>query len=199
MTTPYRALLEAEFEDDLDDDEAMLDDDADEFGDDAYDEFDLEDDADPLSEPESERRGTPRSVLAACLPDRVPGSDTFARVGRLAPMFRDRAAYRRLCRGGLWYMPGRGKILWSIARLLLKANGSDMRVSQYLDAVRDHPFNEPFKSKTGRRWPTRAFLPRWQRGEGRTWVGRGGGYGLLFFPPPGDVSGLANPYNPGDR
>lgn len=133
-------------------------------------------------------------ILRACLPERISGQDKFFVISKTAGMFRDTKKIETLCRGGLWYMPGRGRILLSVARWLLRKSDSDMSVSKYLDKVRDHPFNRQFRRKTGRRWPTRAFLPRWKRNEGRTYVGRGGGYGLIFFPPPDDQSMLAVPY-----
>lgn len=128
------------------------------------------------------------------LPDLASGEwlkpDTFYRPGQCA------GQHRLVDPKGLWYMPGRGRYLLGRTRLLLRVNRIDTRAFDYLDKIKNHPINLIFASRRGRQWPTRAFLPRWDRATGLTEVGRRGGYGLMYFPPVGNKL-LANPYNPG--
>ena len=87
------------------------------------------------------------------------------------------------CTQGSWYRPQRRDNVWKVARRTIRESGQSGKISllAYVRQISRHPANKRYIGTSG--LATRQFLPRWGGRRLREYVGRGGGYGLMFLPP----------------
>lgn len=88
------------------------------------------------------------------------------------------------CTQGVWYRPKRGDSLWTVARRTIRNSGQTrVRVLDYARQISRHRHNAQYLARSGSGLATRQFLNLWGGPDGRTPVGPGGGYGMMFLPP----------------
>ncbi|WP_088279131.1 peptidoglycan-binding protein [Ideonella sp. A 288] len=85
------------------------------------------------------------------------------------------------CTQGVWYRPRYGDNLWSVAeKTIARSGASGVGLHAYMRQISRHRHNAQYLSGDD---ATRQFSPVWGGPHGRTYVGAGGKYGLMFLPP----------------